>query len=116
MGSTCLLLLAFWGAPDAARFFDQRIAPILTKRCLHCHNRELNDGGIAFDNRDSLLKGGHHGPAITPGKPEQSYLLEAVRHNGDVRMPPGLPLPPKEIKLLRDWIARGAQWGTKLRR
>ena len=116
MGAAYLLLLAFWAAPDPGRFFDQRIAPILTKRCLGCHNHDLNDGGIAFDNRDSLLKGGRHGAVITPGKPEQSFLLEAVRHKGDVRMPPGSPLPAKEIKLLREWIAAGAQWGSQLRR
>ena len=110
-----LLLLALWGGPDPARYFDERIAPILTKRCLSCHNHELNDGGIAFDSRDSLLKGGRHGATITPGKPEQSYLLEAVRHKGDVKMPPGLPLPSKEIKLLRKWILDGAQWGSTLR-
>ena len=110
-----LLLLAFWGAPDPVRFFDQRIAPILTKRCLGCHNQQLNDGGVAFDDRATLLKGGRHGAVIVPGKPEQSFLLDAVRHKGDVRMPPGAPLPPKEIKLLRDWIAAGAVWGTKLK-
>lgn len=114
MHATYLALLALCQTPEA-RFFDQRIAPILTKRCLGCHNYELSDGGIAFDNRDSLLKKGLHGPAITPGKPEQSYLLEAVRHKGDVKMPPGLPLPSKEIKLLRKWILNGAQWGGKLR-
>ena len=115
MGPDLILLLAFWSAPDPARYFDERIAPILIRRCFSCHNHELNDGGIAFDVRDSLLKGGRHGPTITPGKPEQSYLLEAVRHKGDVKMPPGLPLPPKEIKVLRKWILDGAQWGSKLR-
>jgi hypothetical protein len=104
-----------WSGPDPARYFDERIAPILMKRCLGCHNHELNDGGIAFDIRESLLKGGRHGPVITPGKPEQSYLLEVIRHKGDIRMPPGLPLPRKEVELLRKWIANGAQWGHKLR-
>ena len=115
MSPASLLILAFWSAPDAERYFDKRIAPILIRRCLGCHNHELSDGGIAFDKSESLLKGGAHGPAVTPGKPEQSYLLEALRHKGDVRMPPGLPLPPKEIKLLREWIVKGAQWGSKLR-
>ena len=110
-----LLLLAFSG-PDQGRFFDSKIAPILTRRCLWCHNHELDNGGIAFDDRASLLKAGRRGAAIAPGKPEESFLLEAVRHKGDVRMPPGKPLPPKEIKLLREWIAGGAQWGSKLRR
>jgi Planctomycete cytochrome C len=45
------------------RAFDRRVAPILTKRCLACHNEQLKNGGISFLDRDSLLKGGSHGPA-----------------------------------------------------
>ena len=107
----CLLLFA---NPDPARFFDKRVAPILTKRCLGCHNQELKDGGIAFDDRDSLLKGGSHGPAISPGKPESSYMIHAIRYKGDVRMPPGIKLTQREINALTEWIKQGAFWG-KLR-
>src|SRR5438445_8638840 len=59
---------------DATRFFDDRVEPILSKRCLGCHNEELKDGGISFLDRDTLLKGGRRGPAIVPGKPEESGL------------------------------------------
>jgi hypothetical protein len=33
-------------------------------------NEELKDGDISFADRDSLLKGGKHGPTIVPGKPQ----------------------------------------------
>jgi len=56
-----------WEKPE--RFFDTRVAPILTKRCLGCHNAELKNGDISFLDRESLLKGGRRGPAIVPGKP-----------------------------------------------
>ena len=108
-----LYLLAML-APDPAQHFDKRIAPILVKRCLGCHNQDLKDGGIAFDDRSSLLKGGNHGPTIVPGKPEGSFLIQALRYNGDVRMPPGKKLPPKEVKALTEWIRNGAVWGTSL--
>ncbi|HVV45609.1 MAG TPA: hypothetical protein VHC72_10395 [Bryobacteraceae bacterium] len=51
------LLLAALPSPAAdrdARFFDERVAPILEKRCLPCHNDELNNGNISFQNRESL--------------------------------------------------------------
>jgi len=96
------------------RFFDTRVAPILTKRCLGCHNRQLNNGNIEFQDRNSLTKGGRRGPAIVPGKPEQSVLVDALQHDGELQMPPGPKLPKGEIKILTDWIRRGAVWGTKL--
>lgn len=108
--------IALAGDSKNERFFDQRVAPILTKRCLGCHNDELNDGGISFLDRDSLLKIGNRGPAITPGKPEDSVLVDAIRHDGEVRMPPGPKLPPAEIALLTEWVRRGAPWGKKMRR
>jgi hypothetical protein len=115
----CLLAIAnpAFPAPRLSReqrFFDTRVAPILTKRCLGCHNRQLNNGNIVFQDRDSLIKGGRRGPAIVPGKPEQSVLVESLRHDGELQMPPGPKLPKKEIKILTDWIRRGAVWGTKL--
>ena len=107
-----MLLLA---ADKDTAFFDKRVAPILARRCLGCHNKELNDGNISFLDRASLLKGGPHGPAIVPGQPEKSVLIHAIHHDGDVRMPPGPKLAARDISVLTEWIARGAVWGKKLR-
>ena len=96
------------------QFFDKRVAPILIKRCLGCHNEELKNASISFLDRDSLLKGGRRGPAIVPGKPEQSVLVKTLSQDGDLQMPPGPKLPRKEISILTEWIRRGAVWGTKL--
>ena len=65
-------------------------------------------------DRASLLKGGPHGPAIVPGNPRASMLLIALRHEGQLQMPPGPKLPSKEIAILTRWIERGAVWGTAL--
>lgn len=114
----CFLLLpvASPGQSRDIRFFDERVAPILEKRCLGCHNEELKNGNISFLDRGSLLQGGTHGPAIVPGKPEQSLLIAALRHEGQLQMPPGPKLPSKEIGVLTKWIKRGAIWGTRLGR
>ena len=109
-----VLALAFW-AGDPSLFFDKHVAPILLRRCMPCHNQQLKNGGIAFDDSQSLLKSGSHGPILIGGKPQESYLLQTLRHTGDIQMPPGRKLPPKEIKILTEWIQRGAIWGSPLK-
>ena len=108
-----LLVLGAGGSRDA-RYFDERVAPILTRRCLGCHNAELMNGGVSFTDRASLLKGGQRGPAIVPGRPEASVMIQALRHEGQLQMPPGPVLPGKEVKVLTEWVRRGAVWGLKL--
>jgi Planctomycete cytochrome C len=99
------------GQSSGDLFFDERVEPILGRRCVGCHNDELKDGGISFMDRDSLLKGGGRGPAIVPGKPESSVLIQAVRQEGELQMPPGAKLSAQDIATLTDWIAHGAVWG-----
>jgi hypothetical protein len=108
IGLALLALLAQDG------FFEERVAPILAKRCLACHNNELDDGDISFENRETLVrKREEKGPAVIPGDPEGSPLVRALRHDGDVQMPPGKKLPQVEIDVLIEWIRRGALWGAK---
>ncbi len=117
MRRTVSILILLAGAAlgaDEAAFFDKRVAPILKRRCLACHNNQLNDGNISFEDRASLLKGGPHGPAVVPGAPEKSVLIQAIQHNGEVRMPPGRKLSARDMQVLTEWIARGAVWGKTL--
>ena len=121
MGRFALLLLlaaipAMAVQANDVRYFDERVAPIIEKRCLGCHNEELKNGNISFLDRKSLLHGGTLGPAIVPGNPASSLLIVALRHEGELQMPPGPKLPSKEISVLREWIRRGAVWGAKLRK
>lgn len=112
-----LFLLAGLAMADKGeRFFDRRVAPILTKRCLSCHNEELKNGNISFLDRESLLKRGRNGSIVVPGDPDASALIRTLSHNGDIKMPPGVPLSSKDIATLTEWVRRGAPWGTKLRR
>lgn len=101
---------------DAERFFDDRVAPILIKNCLACHNHELDDGDISFESRDSLLRNREgRGAAIVPGDPGKSVLVRVIRHGGDVQMPPGKKLTERDIATLTEWVERKAPWGAKLR-
>ena len=98
-----------------ARFFDRQVGPILRAHCAGCHNDILKDGGLSFSSRNGLLLGGTHGPAIVPGYPDASLLIQAIRQEGALTMPPGGKLPAKDIATLTKWVKRGAAWGTKLR-
>ncbi|HEV8148453.1 MAG TPA: c-type cytochrome domain-containing protein [Bryobacteraceae bacterium] len=94
----------------AASAADQPFALILKKRCLPCHNEELKNGGLSFADRESALRGGGRGPAIVPGRPDASLMIATLSHTGDLQMPPGPPLPAKEVRILKEWIKRGAKW------
>lgn len=108
-----ITLLAF-GSGDP-QFFDAKVAPILLKNCMGCHNADIDDGHVSFEDRSTLFKPRKNRPAaIVPGKPEQSPLIQAVRHNGNVQMPPGRKLPDPDIAILTEWVKRGAVWGNKL--
>ena len=50
------------------------------------------------------------GPAVVPGKPDESPLIEAIRYEGDMQMPPKKKLKAEEIAALTDWVKRGAFW------
>src|SRR4051794_21142334 len=82
-------IATFGAGPEGAAFFEQRIRPVLVKECYACHSAEAKKvkGGLRLDSRAGVLKGGDSGPAVVPGKPEESPLLEAVRHEG-IAMPP----------------------------
>ena len=90
-------------------FFETKIAPILKRRCYSCHSHKAGKakGGLVLDSRQGWAQGGSEGPAIIPGKPGESLLMQAVRFEG-YEMPPDEPLPIEEIALLEEWIAMGA--------
>src|ERR1700722_8240747 len=74
--------------PAEEAFFESKVRPVLVEHCLECHGAEKSKGSLRLDARASMLKGGDAGPAVVPGKPEESTLVEAIRYDGDVQMPP----------------------------
>jgi mono/diheme cytochrome c family protein len=91
-------------------FFETKIRPVLADNCLECHGAEKYKGGLRLDVRAAMLKGGDSGPAIVPGKPGESPLIEAIRYEGEVQMPPKKKLKSEEIAALTDWVKQGAYW------
>ncbi len=89
---------------------EQTARAILENRCLSCHGA-ARTSGLDLRERDGVLKGGNRGPAVAPGKAAESLLYKAVRHDGDLRMPPGkTALTAAEVNAIRDWIDGGAKW------
>jgi mono/diheme cytochrome c family protein len=99
-------------ADDAAdQHFTARVLPLLELRCVSCHGPDKVKGGLRMDSREALLKGGENGPAIVPGKPAESLLLQAVMHSKkDLEMPPKEKLTTNDIAVLEKWITDGAPW------
>ena len=95
--------------PSPREFFRARVQPILETKCLGCHAGEPQ-GGLRMNSREALLEGGKSGPSLVAGDPDASLIVQAVRHDGDLRMPPGEPLNPAEIDDLVRWVADGAVW------
>lgn len=92
------------------KFFEKHIRPLLIEKCYECHSAETEaSGGLLLDSRSGWQSGGDSGPAIVPGKPDESSLLRAVAYSDpELQMPPDGPLSPEAVELLRKWIADGA--------
>ena len=98
-------------SPSQAKFFEEKIEPILMDSCYECHSRESgqNKGGLVLDSRVGLRQGGNTGPGIVPHQLEESWLWLAVsRTEPDYEMPPKVSLPDEVIEDFRTWIEMGA--------
>ena len=109
------------GAGDDAPKFKADVMPIIQKYCLPCHAAEsFNPSELALDDHASLIKGGEHGTAVVPGKPEESLLVKKVMADPPFgkRMPvqkrrkspePPVQLTDDEVKVVQEWIRAGAK-------
>jgi cytochrome c553 len=97
---------------DDQQFFESRIRPVLVDQCYKCHSHDSDKvkGGLMLDTREGLLHGGSSGPALVPGKPDDSLLVKAILYTDeDLQMPPkGKKLSEQQIADLTEWVRRGA--------
>ena len=120
----CPVLVARWGAMIALTttfassladdVFRDRVAPILERRCLSCHNGNDRKGEFSLQTQQDLLDTGF----VVPGNPGESHLLSVVV-SGSAGVRPMMPkdadpLTDEEIATLRQWIAEGATWPEAL--
>jgi mono/diheme cytochrome c family protein len=107
-------------APRAAttadiEFFERQIRPLLSKKCFSCHGPEQQKSELRLDSSAAMRAGGLTGPAVVPGKPDESLLIEAIRYEEMLKMPPKAKLDPTQIEALVQWVERGAHWPNDTR-
>lgn len=98
---------------DGKQTSQHDVLPIVLLRCTTCHGPRRQDGGLDLRTPAAMRKGGDSGPAIVPGDPDTSLMIERIESEA---CPPRELLlkffvkrpPPAEVKVLRDWIAAGA--------
>jgi hypothetical protein len=90
-----LLAHAAVAADDDAglALFRERIEPVLKAECYGCHAATAKElkGGLRLDSRAAARRGGDSGPAVVPGKPAESLIVQALRHENGYEMPPDKP-------------------------
>jgi mono/diheme cytochrome c family protein len=111
--------VAFAGAPRGEKApspaapvdYAGKVKPLLNRHCVSCHGAVKPRSGLRLDTAAAARSGGKNGPAVVPGRGEESALIAAVRGEGPgERMPLNRPpLSAAEIKILEDWIDAGAR-------
>ena len=110
---------ALWGAAACHSTktvdYNADVKPILNNKCISCHGGVKKQGGFSLlfeDEAKAKLKSGKYG--IIPGDADNSeMIIRLTAHDEEERMPyKEEPLSEQEIKILKDWIDEGAEWGT----
>jgi mono/diheme cytochrome c family protein len=89
--------------------FARDIVPLIEQHCIRCHKPGNEKGDLSLATSEDLTANGY----VTPGKPEESHLVDVVTAASGQRpaMPKeGAPLSAAEVDRLRRWIADGAPW------
>ncbi len=98
--------------PLRAGVTEADVVPIFQMRCVTCHGKRKQEGGLDLRTQASRLKGGKSGAALVAGKPEESLIVKRIAAG---EMPPPKLLfeafvrPPSsdEVETLKAWIAGG---------
>ena len=110
------------GSPSKAGIVESRkssihdVLPVLLLRCNACHGPRLQQGGLDLRTLENMLEGGKSGPALIPGDPDRSLMIQRIESQA---CPPSESLlkffvrrpSSAEISLLRDWISAKAPKG-----
>ena len=94
---------------DDTEFFEKSIRPLLVAKCWPCHgDLPKTKGGLRLTSRANILQGGDSGPAAVSGKPGESLLVQAVRYDQELKMP-----PKGKLRTARSSSSRaGSRWGS----
>lgn len=99
--------------PASLEFFEKEVRPVLARHCYQCHSSRAAQvfGDLRLDSEAAMLQGGRSGPAVVPGDPPSSRLIQAVGYESpQLKMPPAGKLRESEIEALAEWVRLGAPW------
>ncbi len=105
--------IAAGAEPAGVEFFESHVRPVLVDNCYSCHSAQAPKlkAKLRLDARDGFFKGGESGePTVTPGKPDDSMLVMAIRQEDELKMPPKKKLADQQIKDIETWIKMGAPY------
>lgn len=99
-------------APASIEHFEKKVRPVLAEHCFSCHGSDPKKikGGLIVTSRAKMLTGGDSGPAIDPGHPDKSLLIQTLGYDGELKMPPKGKLKDHEIEAITYWVKGGAAW------
>ena len=91
--------------------FSDHIRPIFERTCWNCHGSVSQLSDLDLRTREGALEGGTRGPALVPGRADESRLYRVVAGLDEPSMPMGKDsLAAADVSALRDWINDGAHW------
>ncbi|HKB04416.1 MAG TPA: PSD1 and planctomycete cytochrome C domain-containing protein, partial [Gemmataceae bacterium] len=90
--------------------FETKVRPVLAEQCYSCHGEKKQSAGLRLDSKAAVTKGSDGGPVVVPGEPEKSPLVQAIRHSGEIKMPPKKQLPAEAVEALTAWVKLGAPY------
>ncbi|MGC3968856.1 MAG: PSD1 and planctomycete cytochrome C domain-containing protein [Pirellulales bacterium] len=96
--------------PDQIEYFEKHVRPILVGKCVECHGPDAQEAGLRLDSRGGVLRGMDGHPAAVAGDPTKSVLINVVKYDGKVQMPPDGKLPPEQLAVLSNWVKMGLPW------
>ena len=67
--------------------FTDDIRPIMERSCWNCHGEAAKLSQLDLSSRETALKGGTRGPALVPGRAEESRLYKMVAGLSEPPMP-----------------------------
>ena len=91
--------------------FTDHIRPIFERSCWNCHGEASQLSELDLRTREAAVEGGVRGPALVPGRADDSRLYRMLAGLDDPPMPmAGDPLSDAELMAIRTWIDDGAHW------
>ncbi len=103
-----LLYLPLVSGADVS--YRRDVAPILRRHCTSCHTKNDAQGDLSMDSVKLLARGGKNGPAIVPGKADESPLVQVLTGARKPAMPyKQPPLSAAKVQTLRQWVLAGAK-------